>query len=394
MALRKGPNGGVIAWHLWRAIKRWRWPIAALILSILMIYALYWTGPQPYQSYTFGILPILLSYGILIFCILLIFAGILYELNTKFRIYYICEGCNKSFVFEGKKDPDVRCPSCSSKRLSIAEIIPLKEYPRGIVWNPPKGESGTSPEEKGVDRATYVVGELIELCHHLQQIGIMAMVVWDDPHPEATHYQMTRGTYGHIEDPLGRIKVEGKVDAIKLCITSELAWGYGRIDQWPYRPQRQYTLVTYYISYLVNGIVENLEDDLKAETRPIKAGLFEKKVTGFEWKGGRLAEILNSDSVLKNILLRIGSPDIVILPHKETLFTSAADIQLVPKIDMEEASYDIGSHKEGEQYVEIRTSTIVADERTARGQAFPTLEAFEAYERIARHIRSIIAYRP
>jgi len=173
-----------------------------------------------------------------------------------------------------------------------------------------------------------------------------------------------------------------------------LAWGYGRIDQWPYRPQRQYTRVTYYISYLVNGIVENLKDELKAETRPIKAGLFEKKVTGFEWKGGRLAEILNSDSVLKNILLRIGSPDIMIRPHKETLSTSTTDIQLVPKTDMEEASYDIGSHKEGEQYVEIRTSTIVADERTARGQAFPTLEAFEAYERIARHVRSIIAYRP
>jgi len=393
MALRKGPNGGVIAWRLWRVIKRWRWPIAAIILSIIMIYALYWTGPQPYQSYTFGILPILLSYGILGFCILLIVAGILYEVNTKFKIYYICEGCNKSFVFEGKKDPDVRCPSCSSKKLHIAEIIPLREHPRGILWNPPKGKFEESLEEK-VDRAAYVVGELIELCHHLQKIGIVAMVVWDDPRPEAKHYQISHGTYGNIEDPLGRIKVEGKVDAIRLCITSELAWGYGRIDQWPYRPQRQYTRVTYYISYLVCGIVENLEDELKAETRPIKAGLFEKRVTGFEWQGGRLAEILNSDSVLKNILLRIGSPDIVIRPHKETLSTSTTDIQLVTKIDMEEASYDIGFHKEGEQYIEIRTSTIVADERTARNQAFPTLEAFEAYERIARHIRGIIAYRP
>jgi len=393
MALRKGPNGGVIAWHLWRAVKRWRWPITAIILSIIMIYSLYWTGPQPYQSYTFGILPILLSYGVLVFCFLLIFAGILYELNTKFKIYYICKSCNKSFVFEGKKNPDVRCPSCSSKKLYIAEIMPLKEYPRGIVWNPPKGAK-RSLEEKGVDRATYVVGELIELCHHLQQIGIVAMVVWDDPRPEVIRYRITHGTYGNMEEPLGRIKVEGKVDAVKLFISSELAWGYGKIDQWPYRPQRQYTRVTYYISYLVYGIVENLENELKAETRPIKAGLFEKRVTGFEWQGGRLAEILNSDSVLKNMLQRIGSPDIVIRPHKETLSPSTTDIQLVPKIDVEEASYDIGFHKEGGQYIEIRTSTIVADERTARNLAFPTLEAFEAYERIARHIRGIIAYRP
>jgi len=390
MALKKMPDGGLSTWRLWRAIRRWKWPIAAIILSITMTYVMYWTGPQLYQSYTFGILPIVLSYGILGVCFFLIIAGILYELNTKFRIYYICEGCNRNFVFEGKKGPDVRCPSCSSSKLYAAEIIPLKEYPKGLVWNPPKG-IGLTLEEKGVDRASYVVGELTQLCHHLQRIGIGAMVVWDDPRPEAIHYQLTRGTYGTVEDPLGRIKVEGKVDAVKLCITSELAWGYGKIDQWPYRPQRQYTRVTYYITYLVYGIVRDLEDRLSAETRPMKTGLFGKKVTGFKWKGGRLADILNADTVLRNILLRIGSPDIMIMPRKEVM-ASPEGMLLVPKVDMdkEEASYGIQSHRE-EQYVEIRTFTIVTDENAGR-QAFPTLEAFEAYERIARHIRSIISY--
>jgi len=395
MALRKMPNGGVIAWRLWRAIRRWKWPIAAMILSISMTYVIYWTGPQPYQTYTFGILPIILSYGILALCFFAIITGILYELNTKFRIYFICESCNKNFVHEGKKNPDVRCPFCSSEKLHIAEIIALPEHPRGLVWNPPKVVQPQEEKEFGIDRASYVVGVLNELCEHFQQIGITAMVVWDDPSPEAKHYQITYGTYGHVESPLGYIKVEGRIDAVRLCITSEMAWGYGTIDHWPYRPplpQRPYIRVTYYISYLVHGIVENLGNELEAETRPIKVGLFEKRVTGFEWKGGHLAGILNADSNLKKILLRMGSPDIMIMPHKEMI--SSTGILLVPKFDMEETSYDIEKSHKVEQYVEIRTSLIVDDEQTSRRQAFPTLGAFEAYEIMAQHIRTIITYRP
>jgi hypothetical protein len=59
----------------------------------------------------------------------------------------------------------------------------------------------------------------------------------------------------------------------------------------------------------------------------------------------------------------------------------------------EEALHWTHAHKEG-QYVEIITSMIVADERAIRGQAFPSPEAFEAYDKIARHIHSIIAYSP
>ena len=60
------------------------------------------------------------------------------------------------------------------------------------------------------DRATWVVGMLNELCEYLQQIGIGATVVWDDPSPEAIHYQMMLGTFGEIELPLGYVKVEGR----------------------------------------------------------------------------------------------------------------------------------------------------------------------------------------
>jgi DNA-directed RNA polymerase subunit RPC12/RpoP len=148
MALKKVPNGGSIGWRLWRAIRRWKWPLAATFFTILMTYVIYWTGPLEYQTSTFGILPIVLSYSVLGIGFFAILAGILYELNTKFRIFYICDNCNKNFVFEGHKNPNIKCPFCSSENLRMAEIIPLKEHPRGIVWNPPEDILKPSSKEK------------------------------------------------------------------------------------------------------------------------------------------------------------------------------------------------------------------------------------------------------
>jgi hypothetical protein len=111
---------------------------------------------------------------------------------------------------------------------------------------------------------------------------------------------MSPGTYGKVESPLGYVKVECRsIDAVELNITSELPFGYGKIDDWLFPPGYR---VTYFISFLVHGeILENLERDLKAETKPMKTGLFGKRILGFEWKGGRLAEILGADSDLNSL---------------------------------------------------------------------------------------------
>lgn len=244
-----------------------------------------------------------------------------------------------------------------------------KEYDQTLNWSigssysPLSGGKGGTGLIHSDDRASWVVEVLDELCRHLQGIGLTAKVAWDDPRPEAVHYQITQGYYAHIESPLGYVEVEGKsIDAVRLCITMESPWRQGKLD-WPSAPANY--RVTYSISYLVHGeFVKDLEGDLKAETRPIKAGLFEKRITGFEWKGGRLSVILNADSDLMNRLSKMGLPHVVIMPHRE------------------------------EKHVEIRTSTIVADERTARGMAFPTPEAFDAYDRMAQRIRSIVTYSP
>jgi len=226
------------------------------------------------------------------------------------------------------------------------------------------GDKGSTGLIRSDDRPSWVVEVLMELCRHLQGIGLTSKVAWDDPSPEALHYHMSRGTYGRVESPLGSVKVEGRsIDAVRLCITMESPWGQGKVDYWP--SARTSYRITCFISYLVHGeIVKNLEGDLKAETRPIKVGLFKKRVTGFEWKGGRLAGILNADSDLRDQLVKMGLPQLVIIPHREG------------------------------QHVEIRTSTIVANEQTAREEAFPTTEAFDAYDKVALNVRSIIAYTP
>jgi hypothetical protein len=106
----------------------------------------------------------------------------------------------------------------------------------------------------------------------------------------------------------------------------------------------------YGYDYVVRAIVEGLEGKLWAQTKPIGP-------VDFDWEGGYLAQLLNADSDLQDMLLRAGS---------NRLWTSP---------------------DERNQCARITPLTV---ER----KAFPTREAFEAYDRIAQHIRSIATDRP
>lgn len=109
--------------------------MVAIIISLLMTYFMFWMSPE---TCVFGVLPAFMSYVVLFMCFSIIAAGVLYELKTEFRIYYICQSCYRNFVLDGRKNPDPRCPFCSSKDLHILTTITKKEQPRGLVWNPPE----------------------------------------------------------------------------------------------------------------------------------------------------------------------------------------------------------------------------------------------------------------
>lgn len=217
---RDGMKGEVIARHLWRIARRWKWSITAILVALSMTYVLLWFN-NPLMEMFLPVDRVMSSYLILGAIIYLIIFQILHELELQYRTYYICQSCNQNFVLDGLQDPDARCPFCSSKKLHVVMSAEKREYK-----TVPK-----SPKE--IDRASYVVGVLNELCRHLQQIGIGLTIVWDDPSPQAIHYQKMPGTFGGVESPLGCIKVEGKcIDTVRICIESELPYGYGKLDHW------------------------------------------------------------------------------------------------------------------------------------------------------------------
>jgi DNA-directed RNA polymerase subunit RPC12/RpoP len=133
-------NGGGIAGRLWGAIRRRKWSIVAIILSIAMTYVMFWMSPE---TCVFGILPAFLSYVVLFLCFSVIALQALYEHYTKAKTYYICKSCY--FTLEGHDNPDARCPFCSSNKLHVVITAVDKEQEiRGLVWNPPRnGETGS-----------------------------------------------------------------------------------------------------------------------------------------------------------------------------------------------------------------------------------------------------------
>jgi len=127
---------------LWRAIRKWKWSIVAIILSISMTYVMFWMSPE---TCVFGILPVFMSYLFLFLCFFIIVLQVLYEHYTKSKTYYICKSCGKNFTLEGYQNPDARCPFCSSKKLHVIITTADKEQDiKGLVWNPSTRE-GTGP---------------------------------------------------------------------------------------------------------------------------------------------------------------------------------------------------------------------------------------------------------
>jgi hypothetical protein len=207
-----------------------------------------------------------------------------------------------------------------------------------------------------------------ELCEHLRQIGINATVV-ESGSPE------TIG--GLVAFALGCVKVEGRnLDLVQVERTSVAA------SQPKLQPgQAGYTekvgqgSTLYDYHYVVRAKVAGLESKLEAELKPTekRKGLFGKEVVGYQWEGGDLAQRLNSDSDLKNMLLKEGIYRLWISPEKKQQC-----VRITPMTRPETVTrFDFGHHP-----------VIVGR------KAFPTREAFEVYDKIAQHIRSIASARP
>jgi hypothetical protein len=201
-----------------------------------------------------------------------------------------------------------------------------------------------------------------ELCEHLRQMGITATVV-ESGSPEDLGSLVTFA--------LGNVKIEGRhLDFIQVGKSSVPASNTRLLPgQSGYTRAQEQGSTRYDYHYVVRAKVAGLERTLEAEFKPIekRKGLFGKEVVGFQWDGGDLAQRLNADADLKTMLLKAGVHSLLIKPEKEH-----QRVRITPPTGPEALSFDFGRHP-----------AILGR------KAFPTRDAFDVYDRIAQHIRSI-----
>ena len=173
------------------------------------------------------------------------------------------------------------------------------------------------------------------MCAHLVSLGIDAEMV------EKGAPEDIGKSEGYIGTDLGSIRVRGReIDVIHL---SQYTGDRGR---------------EYSIEYAIKSNVKGREEDVKAYAKWITKGFFRPKFLGFEWTGGEIVRLLEEDGSLKEYMLQ---------EYKKGLKGS------------EIGAIGIRADKE-------RPYVRIDDDLTN----FPSKQAFECYNTIAKHIRSFL----
>ncbi len=193
------------------------------------------------------------------------------------------------------------------------------------------------------------------LCEHLRQIGLEPMLV-------AFKEKPTIGGWVENGRVLGAVRITNR--NINLIEFVEW-WGSGDSDG-------ASMSLGYGCSYLVQIRIDGSEDKMKVESWPVRKGFLSREILAFKWKektseSWSLARDLNNDSTLRDMLypkdklalndVRIGSklPPVEIKPYRK------------------------------HQCVRIRQRSFAK----SPAEALPTIETFDALDRIAHHIRNI-----
>ena len=206
-----------------------------------------------------------------------------------------------------------------------------------------------------------------ELFSHLQQIGVAVTEVASES-PEAIG--------GLASFPLGCVKVEGR--NIDLVQVERESLGATQPNLQPgeksYTRERAQGILRYDYHYLVRAKVAGIENELKAELKPIekRKGLFGKEIVGYQWEGGELAKRLNSDVELKDMLLKGNLHRLSVVPEKEHNC-----VRITPPSGPETIDFNFGSHP------------LILGRKM-----FPTRETFGIYDKVAQHVRGLAGPRP
>jgi len=184
----------------------------------------------------------------------------------------------------------------------------------------------------GGKRLSESWSEIDELCKHLVRIGLNATV--------ESKKSKRLGGFDLLSLILGSVRVVNRnIDLVELELIRGIYGGYR-------------------CNYVVQAKVNGLEDRLKAKLEVVTKGFLRREVD-FKWKGRELAQVLNGDANLRDT--RYGSLEIK--PDKK------------------------------HQRVRIREISASGTHYATPELAFPTIEAFDAFDRIAQHIRNIANVR-
>ena len=120
--------------------------------------------------------------------------------------------------------------------------------------------------------------------------------------------------------------------------------------------------------HIVLGKVPVDEKEMNATLVAEKKGLLSKELVGLKWEGGRIASMLNADSELNNTLLRNGVGSLKIEADSKN---NCIRIVLQQKID-----------------VVTESSGFLVKETKNRAERLPSLQVFEAIDRIAGRLKA------
>jgi len=121
--------------------------------------------------------------------------------------------------------------------------------------------------------------------------------------------------------------------------------------------------------HIVRGMGKRNENDLKAELKEKKEGFISKRLVDIKWEGGKLANLLNGDAELKNMIMRTGSTQLKVEPDRKN---DCVRIIHEKSIDM---------------IVESGGAFIKKTE--TRAENFPPIETLGIIDKIVDHTKSI-----
>ena len=124
-----------------------------------------------------------------------------------------------------------------------------------------------------------------------------------------------------------------------------------------------------FLHHIVKGMEGKSESDLKVEMKEEKKGFVSKKLVDINWKGGKLADLLNGDAELKKKILETKTTSLRVEPDMKN---NCARVVHEKKID-----------------IIIESGGFVIKKTETKAENFPPIESIEIVDSIAGHVRSL-----